>query len=159
VPPPKIENKDRKLVATNRRARFDYELVDTFEAGLALQGPEVKSLRGGKASLGEAFVVVRRGEAWLVGCHIPPYEQAGRGNPDPLRERKLLLHRREIAELEGSASERGFTIIPLELYFKDGRAKVSIAIARGKKRHDKRETIRRREEEREVARTLRRGRR
>jgi SsrA-binding protein len=159
VSPPKTENKDRKLVATNRRARFDYEIVDTFEAGLALLGPEVKSLRGGKASLAEAFAIVRRGEAWLVGCHIPPYEQAGRENPDPLRERKLLLHKREIAELEGSASERGFTVIPLELYFKDGRAKVSVAIARGKKRHDKRETIRRREEEREVARTMRRGRR
>jgi len=153
------ETKDRTLVASNRRARFDYEILDTFEAGLSLLGPEVKSLRGGKASLAEAFAVVRRGEAYLVGCHIPPYEQASRENPDPRRERKLLLHRREIAELEGGASERGFTIIPLELYFRRGRAKVSLALARGKKRHDKRETIRTREEEREVARTLRRGRR
>ncbi len=155
----KAEVKERKLIASNRRARFDYEILDTFEAGLSLLGPEVKSLRGGKASLAEAFAVVRRGQAYLVGCHIPPYLQAGRENPDPLRERKLLLHRREIAVLEGGASERGFTIIPLELYFSRGRAKLSLALARGKRRYDKRETIRKREEDREVARTLRRGRR
>ena len=155
----KSEAKERKRIASNRRARFDYEILDTYEAGLSLLGPEVKSLRGGKASLAEAFAVVRRGEAWLVGCHIPPYEQAGRENPDPLRERKLLLHRREIAALEGGSSERGLTIIPLELYFSRGRAKVSLALARGKRRYDKREAIRRREESREVARSLRRGRR
>ncbi len=152
----------RKLVATNRRARFEYEILDTYEAGLSLLGPEVKSLRAGKASLSDAYAVVRRGEVFLVNAHISPYAEAGRENPDPKRERKLLLHRAEIARLAGDVSERGFTLVPLSLYFKDGRAKVELALARGKKRADKRETIRRREEEREVQRTLRargRGRR
>jgi SsrA-binding protein len=152
----------RKLVATNRRARFEYEILDTYEAGLSLLGPEVKSLRAGKASLSDAYAVVRRGEVFLLNSHISPYAEAGRENPDPKRERKLLLHRAEIARLAGEVSERGLTLIPLSLYFKDGRAKVELALARGKKRADKRETIRRREEEREVQRTLRargRGRR
>ncbi len=148
-------DKARKLVATNRRARFEYELLDTYEAGLVLRGPEVKSLRAGKASLGDAYAVVRRGEMYLVNAHIGPYEEAGRENSDPRRERKLLLHRAEIARLAGDVSERGFTLVPVSLYFKDGRAKVELALARGKKLHDKRETIRRREEEREVQRTLR----
>ena len=148
-------DKARKLVATNRRARFEYELLDTYEAGLVLRGPEVKSLRAGKASLGDAYAVVRRGEMYLMNAHIGPYEEAGRENSDPRRERKLLLHRAEIARLAGDVSERGFTLVPVSLYFKDGRAKVELALARGKKLHDKRETIRRREEEREVQRTLR----
>ena len=148
-------DKSRKLVATNRRARFEYEILDTYEAGLVLRGPEVKSLRAGKASLSDAYAVVRRGEMYLVNAHISPYEEAGRENPDSRRERKLLLHRAEIARLAGDVSEKGFTVVPLSLYFKDGRAKVELALARGKKLHDKREAIRRREEDREVQRTLR----
>lgn len=151
----KQENAERKLVATNRRARFEYEILDTVEAGLVLRGPEVKSLRAGKASLSDAYAIVRRGEAFLVNAHINPYEQAGRENTEARRERKLLLHRREIARLHGQASERGFTIVPLSLYFKNGRAKVELAVARGKKLHDKRETIRQREEDRDLRRTMR----
>ncbi len=146
-------------IATNRRARFDYEILDTLEAGIALRGPEVKSLRQGQASLGEAFAVVRRGEVWLVGCHIPPYEQAGRENSDPLRERKLLLHAPEISRISGRVGERGLTLVPLSLYWKGGRAKVELALARGKKTHDKRHAIREREERREVDRALRGARR
>lgn len=148
-------DKTRKLIATNRRARFEYELLDTYEAGLVLRGPEVKSLRAGKASLVDAYAIVRRGEAYLVNAHISPYEEAGRENADPRRERKLLLHRAEIARLLGDVSERGFTLVPLSLYFKDGKAKVELALARGKKLYDKRETIRRREEDRELQRTMR----
>jgi len=149
------EPAERKVVATNRKARFEYEILDTYEAGLSLVGPEVKSLRAGRASLSDAYAVVRRGEVFLVNAHISPYAEAGRENPDPKRERKLLLHRAEIARLSGDVAERGFTLVPLSLYFKDGRAKVELALARGKKRWDKRETVRRREEEREVQRTLR----
>jgi SsrA-binding protein len=145
----------RKLVASNRRARFDYEILDTFEAGIELRGPEVKSLRAGKASLNEAYAVLRGGEAFLVNAHINPYEQAGRENADPRRERRLLLHKREILRLQGQVAERGRTLVPLALYFRSGRAKVELALARGKKRFDKRETIQRREQEREVARALR----
>jgi SsrA-binding protein len=149
------EDAGRKLVASNRRARFDYEILDTFEAGIELRGPEVKSLRAGKASLNEAYAMLRGGEAFLVNAHINPYEQAGRENSDPRRERRLLLHKREILRLQGQVAERGRTLVPLALYFRGGRAKIELALARGKRRFDKRETIRRREEEREVARALR----
>lgn len=145
----------RQVVARNRRARFQYEILDTVEAGLALLGPEVKSLRTGKANLTEGYAVIRGGEAFLVGVHISPYEQAGRASPDPRRERKLLLHRSEIGRLAGQVAQRGLTLIPLELYFRNGRAKVELAVARGKRSHDKRETIRRREQEREMRRTAR----
>ena len=145
----------RKLVAANRRARFEYEILETFEAGIALLGPEVKSLRAGGASLAEAYATVRHGEVFLVGAHIAPYPQA-RERPDPRRERKLLLHKAEIRRLQGQVAERGRTLVPLSLYFKDGRAKVELALVPGKRRADKRETLRRREEEREVARALRR---
>jgi len=144
----------RKLVATNRRARFDYEILDRVEAGLVLLGPEVKSLRSGRASVNEAYAIVRGGEAWLVNAHIPPYEQAGRENPDPRRERKLLLHRREIGRLAGQLAERGLTLVPLALYFREGRVKCELALARGKRRYDKRQAIRQREERREVDRVL-----
>jgi SsrA-binding protein len=151
---------DRKIVATNRRARFEYEILETVEAGIALLGPEVKSLRAGKANLSDSYATFRRGEAFLVNVHVSPYEQAGRENPDPRRERKLLLHRAEIARLQGKVAERGLTLVPLSLYFRDGRAKVELGLARGKRRYDKRESIRRREEEREVQRAVRgRGRR
>jgi SsrA-binding protein len=148
----------RKLVAQNRRARHDYEILDTIETGIVLVGPEVKSLRQGKASLAEAYAVVRGGELWLVNAHVSPYEQAGRENPDPRRDRKLLAHRSEIARLAGQVAERGLTLVPLALYFKNGRAKVELALARGKRRHDKRESIREREQEREIERALRRRR-
>ncbi|UCE87092.1 MAG: SsrA-binding protein SmpB [Deltaproteobacteria bacterium] len=155
-----MADSERKLIAKNRRGRFDYEILDTVEAGIALLGPEVKSLRAGKASLSDAYAVVRRGEVYLVNAHISPYEQAGRENPDPRRDRKLLLHRAEIARLHGKVAERGLTLVPLSLYFKDGRVKVELALARGKRRYDKREAIRRREEDRELRRVARgRGRR
>jgi SsrA-binding protein len=146
---------ERKLVATNRKARFEYEILDTLEAGIALLGPEVKSLRAGNANLTDAYAIVRRGEVFLVNAHIGPYYQAGRANAAPRRERKLLLHRAEIARFAGRAAERGFTLVPLELYFKEGRAKVQLGLARGKKAHDKRETIRERDSEREMQRAVR----
>ena len=145
----------RKGIASNRRARYDYEILDTFEAGISLLGPEVKSLRAGGANLADAYATVRRGEVFLVNAHISPYSQAGRENPDPRRERKLLLHKREIGRLRGQVAERGRTLVPLSLYFKEGRVKVELALARGKRRYDRRETIRKREQEREVQRELR----
>jgi SsrA-binding protein len=150
---------ERQIVATNRRARFEYEILDTWEAGLVLVGPEVKALRAGKANLSDAYASIRRGQAYLVNAHISPYDKAGRNNPDPRRERKLLLHRREIGKLQGQVAEKGLTLVPLNLYFKDGRAKVEIALARGKRRYDKRETIKRREQEREMQRATRSRRR
>ena len=149
----------RKLVAQNRRARHEYEILDTIEAGIVLLGPEVKSLRQGKVSLADAYATVRRGELWLLNVHISPYEQAGRENPNPRRERKLLAHRAEIFKLAGQVAERGLTLVPLSLYFQDGRAKVELGLARGKRRYDKRQAIRKREEDREIDRVLRRGRR
>lgn len=146
-----------QVVATNRRARFQYEILETYEAGIALLGPEVKSLRAGGANLGDAYAVVRGGEAYLLNVHIAPYAQAGRENPDPRRERKLLLHRAEIGRLAGRVAERGLTLVPLRIYFKNGRAKVEIGVARGKRRVDKRETIRKRESDRELQRAARRG--
>jgi len=149
---------ERRLIAQNRRARHDYEILDTIEAGIVLVGPEVKSLREGRANLSDAYATVRDGELWLVGAHISPYAQAARDNPDPKRDRKLLLHRAEIARLAGRVAERGLTLVPLSLYFKNGRAKVELALARGKRTIDKRESIRRREQEREIDRAMRRGR-
>jgi SsrA-binding protein len=149
------DDPQRKLVASNRRARFDYEILDRVEAGIELRGPEVKSLRAGRASLNEAYALVRGGEVFLVNAHIDPYEQAGRENADPRRERRLLLHKREILRLEGQVAERGRTLVPLALYFRGGRAKIELALARGKRTIDKRQTIQRREQEREVARALR----
>jgi SsrA-binding protein len=150
---------ERKLVATNRKARFEYEILETVEAGIALLGPEVKSLRAGNASLADAYAVVRGREAFLVGAHISPYAQASRENPDPRRERKLLLHRSEIARLGGRVAERGLTLVPLQLYFRDGRAKLELALARGRRRRDRREAIARREQERELRRAVRERRR
>jgi SsrA-binding protein len=149
---PKDAERSLTVVATHRRARFEYEILDRWEAGIALLGPEVKSLRAGTANLSDAYAMVRRGQVFLLNAHIAPYKQAGRDNPDPRRERKLLLHRSEILKIESKVIERGLTLIPLKLYFKGGRAKVEIALARGKRRHDKRETIRRREQEREMQR-------
>jgi SsrA-binding protein len=151
-------DKDRQVVATHRRARYEYEILETVEAGLVLLGPEVKSLRAGRANLADAYASIRRGEAWLHHAHISPYEQAGRENPDPRRERKLLLHRSEIARLEGKVAEKGLTLVPLEIYFKQGRAKVRLGLARGKRHYDKRQAIRTREQARELQRVSRRGR-
>jgi len=149
------ESEERKLVATHRKARFEYEILEKVEAGIALVGPEVKSLRAGNASLVDAYAVVRRGEVYLVGAHISPYAQASRENPDPKRERKLLLHRSEIERLGAKVAERGLTLVPLQIYFRNGKAKVELALARGRRRHDKRDAIREREQEREVRRALR----
>lgn len=147
-----------RVIATNRRARFEYEVIDHFEMGIVLQGPEVKSLREGRASLGDAYGVVRKGELFLENLHISPYEPATRANGDPLRERKLLAHRREIKRLHSAVRERGFTLVPLSLYFDEkGRVKVDLALARGKHTYDKRETIKRREAERDARRSMRRG--
>jgi SsrA-binding protein len=144
-----------KLVAENRRARYDYELLDRFEAGIVLSGTEVKSLRQGRASLGQAYAEVRDGEAWLMNASIATYDQGNIANHEPERPRKLLLHRREIASLLGKVRERGFTLVPTRLYFKDGRAKVELALARGKERHDKRRDIARREADRQIERAMR----
>ncbi|MBW2498226.1 MAG: SsrA-binding protein SmpB [Deltaproteobacteria bacterium] len=153
----KLDAEGRLVVATNRRATFEYEILDRFEAGIVLTGPEVKSLRAAQANLGDAFASIHRGEAWLEKLHISPYEPATRDNPaDPQRRRKLLLHRREIERLEGKVAEKGLTLVPLRIYFLRGRAKVEIALARGKQRHDKRETIKRRELDREARRAMRR---
>ena len=145
-------------IATNRRARHVYEVLDVFEAGIALFGPEVKSLRAGHATLTDGFAFVRGGELFLRGVHISPYAQAGRDNPDPDRERKLLLHRQEIARLAGKVAERGLTLVPLSLYWKNGRAKVELALARGRKTVDRREAVKKREHQREMDRARRRRR-
>lgn len=143
-------------VATNRRARHDYEILDTFEAGISLLGPEVKSLRAGRANLREAYAVIRGGQVYLQKLHISPYEPATRANPeDPTRERKLLLHRSEIGKLAGRVAERGNTLVPLSIYFKDGRAKVELALARGRHHYDKREALRQKEDEMTARRALR----
>jgi SsrA-binding protein len=145
----------RKLITSNRRATHDYEILETFEAGLVLLGPEVKSLRDGRANLSDSYAVLRRGEAFLVNAHVSPYEKAGRDNSDPRRERKLLMHRAELSRLGPKLAERGFTLIPLSLYFKAGRAKVELGLARGKKQYDKRQTLKKREQEREMERATR----
>ncbi len=145
-------------VATNRRARFEYEILDEFEAGLVLQGSEIKSIREGKIDISSAYARVRDGEAWLVGAHIAPYHSAGVwGQHDPLRDRKLLLNRREIAFLESKVEQERLTIVVLRIYMARGVAKAAIAVARGKRHQDRRATIRKREEERDIARAVRRA--
>lgn len=139
-------------IARNKRARFDYHLLETFEAGIVLGGTEVKSLRSGKASIADAYGIVKDGEVYLLNAHIQPYESRGYANHEPSRSRKLLLHRREIRRLIGAVERQGLTLIPLELYFKKGVAKVALALAKGKKLHDKRDTERQRDAEREMAR-------
>ena len=144
-----------KVVSTNRKAKFEYFLIETFEAGIALQGSEIKSIRAGQVSLTEAYVQTDGAEAWLMGAHVSPYEQANRFNHDPLRPRRLLLHKKEIRQLWDSVRQKGMTIIPTRVYLKDGRAKVEIALARGKKSYDKREAIAKRDRERDSAREMR----
>jgi SsrA-binding protein len=145
------------VVARNRRARFEYDLLEKLEAGIVLTGTEVKSLRNGKASLEEAYAGIDRGEVWLYGCDIPEYLQANRMNHKPKRPRKLLLHRTEIQKLIGKASEKGLTLVPLSVYFKKGMAKVELCIARGRKLYDKREALKKQDAKRDINRALRRG--
>jgi SsrA-binding protein len=143
-----------KLITDNRRARYDYELLDRYEGGLVLTGTEVKSLREGRASLAQAYGEVRGSEVWLVGAEIQPYAQGNIANHDPTRPRKVLLHRSEIASLNGKTRERGFTLVPTRLYWKDGRAKVELALARGKQTIDKRRGIAERDAKRQMQRAL-----
>ena len=144
-----VKEQGRKLVAQNKKARHDYHIEDTFEAGMVLQGTEVKSLRAGRATLGDGFVDIDGGEAWLHGVNIPEYSQGTWTNHAARRKRKLLLHKGEIDKLERKVAEKGFTIVPLSLYFKDGRAKVEIGLARGKKSYDKRHALAERQANRE----------
>ncbi|MBN6052605.1 SsrA-binding protein SmpB [Nonomuraea sp. RK-328] len=145
----------RKVIAQNKRARHDYHVEDTFEAGLVLQGTEVKSLREGRASLIDGYATIDDGEAWLLNVHIPEYTQGTWTNHAARRKRKLLLHRKEITKLAAKVKEGGLTIVPLSLYFKDGRAKIEIGVARGKKDWDKRQTLAEQQAKREMARALR----
>jgi SsrA-binding protein len=144
----------RRVIASNRRARHDYSIVDTYEAGLVLTGTEVKSLRAGRASLVDGFATIRDGEVWLQGVHIPEYAQGTWTNHEPRRQRKLLLHRAEIERLIGRTRESGLTLVPLQLYFRDGKVKVELALARGKRSYDKRQDLARRDAEREMARAV-----
>ena len=143
-----------KAVATNRKARHDYHILDTFEAGMVLSGSEIKSVRAGRVSLRESYVTVRNGELWLVNCHIAPYDQASRLNHEPRRERKLLMHRRQINRLARDVQEPGYTIVPLRMYLKNNWAKVEIGLVRGKRQYDKRQAIAKREADRQIQRTL-----
>ncbi len=144
-----------KLVAQNRRARHDYDLMDRHEAGLVLQGSEVKSLRAGHADLKDSYVTIRRSEAFLVGAYIGPYAFARDGGHEPEADRKLLLHAREIHKLQRQLDERGFTLVPLRLYFRKGKAKLEFAVGRGRRTHDKRQAIKERDQKREIDRALR----
>jgi SsrA-binding protein len=144
-----------KNIATNRRARFNYEITDTYEAGIALLGSEVKSLRAGQADLKDSYASVRGGEMWLVGMRISPYEYARDGGHEPERERKLLLHKREIDKIGSLLAEKGLSLLPMRLYFKDGKVKVELGLGRGKAQRDKRETLKRRQADREMERAMR----
>lgn len=153
--PKSDEKPEIESIAKNRRARHDYTIIDTWEAGLVLTGSEVKSLREGKANLSDAYGIVREGEIYLINLHISVYERASYNNHEPTRTRKLLLHKREIGRLIGAIERQGLTLIPLELYFKRGIAKVAIALGKGKKQHDKREDAKAKDADREMARAVR----
>ena len=152
-----VKEVGRKLIAQNKKARHDYSIEDVYECGLVLTGTEVKSLRLGRASLIDGFARVQDGELWLSGVHIPEYTEGTWTNHTPRRDRKLLLHKSEMTKLIAKLKDSGTTLVPLSLYFKDGKAKVEIAVAKGKKSHDKREAIKAREADREVARVVSRG--
>lgn len=151
----KADDESFKIVARNRRARHEFDLLDSIEAGIVLTGTEVKSLRNGKASLEESYAGLDQGEVWLYGCDIPEYLQANRMNHKPKRPRKLLLHRGEINKLIAKSSEKGLTIVPLKIYFKDGMAKVEICVARGRKTYDKREALKKQDAKRDIDRAIR----
>jgi SsrA-binding protein len=155
---PDREHDNERLIAQNRRARFEYEVLDTLECGIVLVGSEVKSLRVGKMTLEDAYGRVKDGEVWLHGCEIPEYEKANRMNHLPKRPRKLLLHRREVRKFANRALEQGLTLVPLKMYFKQGRAKLLMGLCKGKKLHDKRETVKKRDTQRDIERAMRRGR-
>lgn len=144
----------KKSVARNRKALHEYHIMETWEAGIVLTGPEVKSIRGGRASLAESFARVERGEVWLHDMHISPYDPASRWNTDPVRPRKLLLHAREIRKLIGATEQKGLTLVPLELYLQGGYVKLTLALGRGKKLHDKREDLKKKDVEREMRRAM-----
>jgi SsrA-binding protein len=150
----KSAGEEGKVVASNRKAYHDYFLEDTYEAGIVLTGTEIKSVRAGRVNLRDGFVQIRQGEAWLVNVHISPYDFGNRENHEPRRDRKLLLHRQEIRKLQSKVSERGWTIVPLKMYLKDGRAKVEIALVRGKRLYDKKDAIAERDADRELRRTI-----
>ena len=144
----------RKIVARNRKARHEYEILETYEAGMELKGPEVKSLRSGGVAFQDAFARVDSGEVWLHSLHISPYEQANRNNVDPVRPRRLLLNRQEIRRMIIKTEEKGLTVVPLEIYFSRGYAKISLGVARGKNIYDKRQTLKRRQQDREAQRAI-----
>lgn len=144
-----------KTIATNRRARFDYEILETIEAGIVLAGSEVKSLRNGRADLKDSYAAVKDGEMWLYALRISPYEFAPEGGHDPERDRKLLLHRVEIEKIGSKLAERGLTLVPMKLYFKNGKAKVELGLGKGKAKYDKRETLKRKQADREMKRAIR----
>jgi SsrA-binding protein len=148
------ENDGKKIVASNRKARHDYEILETWEAGMVLKGPEVKSLRAGTVSFADSFASLRGGEMWIHNLHISPYEQANRFNEDPLRVRKLLLAKSELRKLIGKVEEKGLTLVPLDLHFRGGFAKLTIGLGRGRKLHDKREKLKERDQEREARRAM-----
>lgn len=148
------KERGRRVIASNRKARHDYEILDTYEAGIALVGTEVKSLRNGRASLGDAYATVDNGEVFLRGLHVAEYTHGSWTNHEPRRVRKLLLHRREIARLVGKTREGGHTLVPLSLYFSEGKAKVELALARGRRKHDKRQAIAQRDAQREIQRAM-----
>lgn len=149
-----MAKEEMKLVANNKKAYHDYFIEEKYEAGLVLHGTEVKSLRMGKCSIKEAFIRIENGEIFIYGMHISPYEKGNIFNKDPLRVRKLLLHKQQIRKLAGSSSEKGYTIMPLQVYFKDGRAKIEIGLAKGKKLYDKRQDIARKDQRREAEKEL-----
>ncbi|NJN92887.1 MAG: SsrA-binding protein SmpB [Anaerolineales bacterium] len=143
-----------KVIASNRKARHDYHIEDTFEAGIVLTGSEIKSIRARQVNLSDGYAAIRNGEVWLLNAHIAPYHQASYENHEPRRDRKLLMHRREINRLTGKLQEKGLTLIPLQIYLKNSRAKVELGLARGKKLHDKRESVRERDDQRQMARAM-----
>ncbi len=155
---PKLPGPTERTYATNRRARFEYAIIETLEVGVALTGTEIKSIRAGRCNLTEAYARVERGELWMHGVHISPYEPGRRANHDPVRPRKLLAHTREIAHLAGLAAQPGNTLVPLRLYDRNGYVKVQLGLGRGKRQYEKRETIAKRDAEREIARAFRRAR-
>jgi len=148
------ESSSKRIIATNRKARHEYEVLETYEAGLVLKGPEAKSLREGKVGFQDAHARLEGGEVWLYSLHISPFEQANRYNEDPLRRRKLLLNRHEIRRLIGKVEEKGLTLIPMEVYFRRGYAKITLALARGRKTYDKREKLKRKTQEEEARRAM-----
>jgi len=153
--PTEDEQDGHKIIARNKRARHDYQILDTWEAGIVLTGTEVKSLRDGKANLTDSFGILKDGELFLLNLHIAPYEQGNRFNHEPTRTRKLLMHRKEIRKLIGAVERQGLTLVPLDLYFKGGVAKLTLALGKGKKLHDKRADERKREDQRDMARAVR----